>query len=244
MDELPGLSRRAFLQKSVVSAAALSALGCLPILFAGCHTDQSAPTDLEIMRGTMEAFADRIVPPDPLVPGDKGGRALGLADAVLEHFQKDVFIFNGLPEPDPSRAAGFYLLLNELSEEQYGREFVELTPAEQDRLLGQLQARVEQDLMDVLGLLFLEQLLLVKLAYYANYPESRVRDAAGNPIFSDPADQIANPNLPATGTAWDYLGYPGPIKKPTEDLLFRAYVDEDQAALTQLLQLDRNRLIP
>lgn len=245
MDESSGLSRREFLQKCALNAVALSALSSLPTLFAGCHADRNAPTDLQIMRETMEAFADRVVPPDPLAPGDKGGKALGLVEAVFEHFQRDLFIFNGLPEADVNRAASFYLLLNELSQERFAREFVELTPAEQDRLLEvEFQGRLERDVRDVLGLLFLEQLLLMKLAYYANYPESRVRDGAGNPVFSDAAGQISNPNIPGTGTAWDYLGYPGPIKKPTEDLLFRAYVDEDQAALTQLHRLDRDRQIP
>lgn len=244
MDEPSGLSRREFLQRSAVRVAALSALGSLPALFTGCHTDRDAATTAEVIREIMEAFADRVIPPDPGVPDDKGGKALGLADAVIEHLQKDLFIVSGLPKPDRERADGFYLLLDELSEEQFGRRFVEMTSAEQDQLLTQLKTRVDQDPLDVLGLLFLEQCVLVKLAYYANYPESRVRDAAGIPVFVDPANQIAGPNLPGTGTAWDYLGYPGPIKKPTEDLLLRAYVDEDPAALAELLRLDRARQIP
>lgn len=245
----------------------LSVLGSHGALMARCHAGHGPLSELqrlyeairtgialsrplESFHATMEAFAERVVPRDRSVPHDRGGKALGLARAVVRHFHEDLFILSGLPKPDPRRATLFYLELDQLSQERFGRPFRELEADTQDFLLSHLENRARQMIdspssdTDILALLFLEQVLLVKLAYYANYPEIVERQADGAPIYSDQQNLISNPNKPGTGTAWDYIAYPGPVQKQREDLLWQAYVKEDKSALKELVRLDRKGQLP
>lgn len=80
---------------------------------------------------------------------------------------------------------------------------------------------------------------VVQLCYYTNFPEHRVRTnllgfgANGEPNYTDPANQIAAPNVRISDgativSAFDYTSYPRPIRKALEDDYFEAFNDWDQ----------------
>jgi hypothetical protein len=98
--------------------------------------------------------------------------------------------------------------------------------------------------------------IIVKIAYGTNFPEHRVRSGdlgfgSGHVIFSDPANQISNPNVPGTGTAWDYLGWHYPLRKGVEDELTLAFLEAEvpqhaaasEEALADLLAKDAARTL-
>jgi hypothetical protein len=98
--------------------------------------------------------------------------------------------------------------------------------------------------------------IIVKVAYWTNFPEHRVRTGplgfgSGRVIFSDRRNQISNPNIPGTGTAWDYLGWHYPLRKGVEDEVTLAFLEADVAhnaaeseeALADLLAKDAARTL-
>ena len=90
--------------------------------------------------------------------------------------------------------------------------------------------------------------IIVKVAYWTNFPEHRVRSGdmgfgSGRVIFSDPPNRISNPNTPGTGTAWDYLGWHYPLRKGVEDKLGLAFLEADvahNAAASEAAQAPRS----
>ncbi|WP_437947638.1 hypothetical protein WME98_44000 [Sorangium sp. So ce296] len=95
--------------------------------------------------------------------------------------------------------------------------------------------------------------IIVKIAYWTNFPEHRVRAGAlgfgsGELVFSDPENLITNPNDIDTMTAFDYLGWHYPLRigveRDYEVAFLQAGVDEDSdATLISLLQRDQDRTL-
>jgi hypothetical protein len=244
--------------------------GQMPTFLRGLAARRRGPKagsrPLEPFGASMDAFARIIVPADPEVPGD---RAAGEPGARPFFKQMILLIRNGTV-PD---------LGAEITEEDGAIVFAELDAhARADfgqRTFDRLQVQQQQQLVDALlggtlppltvsgpdGAVVLQSLgrlmiIIVKVAYWTNFPEHRVRSGAlgfgsGQVIFSDPPNQISNPNLPGTGTAWDYLGWHYPVRKGVEDQLTLAFLEADvphhaadsEAALADLLAKDAARTL-
>ena len=212
---------------------------------------------------SMNDFARIIVPADPEVPGD---RAAG--DDVNFFRQMIRLIENGtVPE-----------LGAEISEDDARAVFEELDA--QAQALGRpkfslLTQQQQQQLVDALlagtltpitvsgpnaAVVLRSQgrlmVIVVKITYWTNFPEHRVRSGplgfgSGQVHFSDPQNQISNPNTPGTGTAWDYLGWHYPVRKGVEDKLALAFLEADvphnaaasEAALADLQARDLARTL-
>jgi hypothetical protein len=94
--------------------------------------------------------------------------------------------------------------LDGASQSQHGADFVDLTFVQQTALLQQ----IETDTQSFLYVFFNTCRSLHKTAWLINWPEAFVRNqVTGQPIFSDAARRISDPDIPGTGTGWEVVGY-------------------------------------
>jgi hypothetical protein len=230
----------------------------------GRHTDG---TPLESFGQTMNAFADIIVPADPDVPGDKaaselGGGGRGPFFRQMLRFIRLGFISDlGLEVSEDDARAVFEELdrqarlphAPEWDASQTANSFARLTTPQQQIIV--------EDLLDgTLGIELQSQgrlmVFVVKLAYWLNFPEHRVRKSElgwgeGEVVFSDPERLISNPNVPGTGTAWDYIGWHYPQRAGVEASNALAFLEANVAenaaaseeALAELLAKDAARTL-
>lgn len=222
----------------------------------------SASGSLARFGRTMDAFAEIIVPPDPEIPGDRGAGGGGFAQQMIRLIQNGTVPELGA-EINEQDARTVFAELDAHAAAFGRRSFAQIPRDRQellvDRLLeGTLRAITVSGpgasmVLQSLGRLMV---VVVKTAYWTNFPEHRVRAGplgfgSGNVIFSDPRNQISNPNTPGSGTAWDYIGWHYPLRKGVEDKLTLAFLEADvphraadsEAALADLLARDAARTL-
>jgi hypothetical protein len=223
----------------------------------------SASGSLAQFGRSMDAFAEIVVPPDPEVPGDRGAGGEGFSQQVIRLIQNGTVPELGA-EITEDDARAVFAELDAHASAGFGRHsFAQLPRDPQERLVDHLLAGTlapitvsgpgASAVLQSLGRLML---VVVKTAYWTNFPEHRVRSGplgfgSGNVIFSDPRNQISNPNVPGSGTAWDYLGWHYPIRKGVEDKVTLAFLEADvphraadsEAALADLLARDAARTL-
>lgn len=215
---------------------------------------------------SMNAFASIIVPADPDVPGDQAAGELGGGSFFKQMIR--LIRLGTVPElgavitEDDARHV--FGELDEHARSDFGgSRFDRLTPEQQQQLVDALLEGTLEPLT-VTGpdaaLVLQSQgrlmVILVKVAYGTNYPEHRVRSGPlgfgeGRVIFSDPANQISNPNVRGTGTAWDYLGWHFPLRIGVEEQVALAFLEAEvpqlaaasEAALADLLAKDAARTL-
>jgi hypothetical protein len=226
------------------------------------------PAPLESLGETMNAFASVIIPADPDVPGDKAAGELGEAGGRGPFFRQMLrFIRLGFvvdlgvdTDEDDARAAFGELDRQarlphapEWDQSQTAESFARLTAAQQQTIVDDLLDGTLGELLRTQGRLMMA---IVKLAYWCNFPEHRVRKSelglgSGEVIFSDPEHLISNPNVPGTGTAWDYIGWHYPQRWGVERKNALAFLEanvpehaaESEAALAELLEKDAARTL-
>lgn len=87
--------------------------------------------------------------------------------------------------------------------------------------------------------------------YWMNFAEHRVRNGlqgvcVGQPIYSDPANEVANPNVRAIGQggsavtmqAWGYRGYPYPARQTLNDAQETALLEWQSAVASEAAYSD------
>lgn len=209
---------------------------------------------------SMNAFASIVVPADPEVPGDRAAGEDGrfFKQMILLIERAHVPELGAEVSEDDARVVFAEL---DAQARALGRaKFAQLSRQQQEQLVDDLLAGTlvpitidDPELLQSLGRLMV---IIVKIAYWTNFPEHRVRSGAlgfgsGRVIFSDPQNQISNPNTPGTGTAWDYLGWHYPVRKGVEDKLALAFLEADvphnaaasEAALADLQARDLARTL-
>jgi hypothetical protein len=151
--------------------------------------------------------------------------------------------------------------------ELHGVKFHEATVAQQQAIVTQILADGYGDA----SLKFEAQLTtrVTHLSYWLNWPEHRVRrnplgmgtpghhhveeadvthlegeeylTVGGAILFTQPEYQISSPNVPGTGTSFDYTSWYYPLKKSVEDLITLAILEAEaqpaasEAALAELI---------
>ena len=230
------------------------------------HEDEGAP--LESVGRSMNAFASIIIPADPEVPGDKaagemaegGGR--GPFDAQMLRLIRLHFVVDlGVDIHDHDARDVFEALdaqarlphAPDWDASQTAHSFAQLTPAQQQVIVDDLLDGTLGEELRTRGRLVM---MVVKIAYWLNYPEHRVRKSplgfgSGEVIFSDPEHLISNPNVPGTGTAWDYIAWHYPQRAGVEAKNALAFLEADvpenadasEAALAELLAKDKARTL-
>lgn len=243
----------------------------MPAFLAGLasrhRVTRGAPTGggggIAAFGASINAFARIIVPPDPDVPGDHGAGEGSFHSQVIRLIEGGTVSDLGA-EITLDDAHTVFAELNAHAQADFGRHtFAQLTGQQQQQLVDALLAATlvpltvsGPDAAIVLQSLGRLILIIVKIAHWTNFPEHRVRSGplgfgSGHVIFSDPRNQISNPNTPGTGTAWDYLGWHYPIRKGVEDKLALAFLEADvahhaaqsEAALADLLARDAARTL-
>lgn len=212
---------------------------------------------------SMNDFARIIVPADPGVPGDRGAGEGAFFQQMIRLIQNGTVPELGAEVTEDDARTVFAELDAHASVAFGRRKFAQLPRDAQERLVDSLLAGTlppitvsgpgASTVLQSLGRLMV---VVVKTAYWTNFPEHRVRSGplgfgSGKVIFSDPQNQISNPNTPGTGTAWDYLGWHFPIRKGVEDKLTLAFLEADvphraaesEAALADLLARDAARTL-
>ena len=221
---------------------------------------------LEEHRDALNAFASIVVPADPGVTGDKAAGDLAVSDGKgkepIDTFADQMIRIIRLPDhPDLFGNPGDPTVHDALSViVELDLRAVALGEDDFKSASTLNQTTVVTDLLTLPGsptdaelVLFAQTQLLVatvKLGYWLNYPEHRVTDeptglgfGSGNPVFSDAANQISNPNIVGTGTAWDYVGWWNPERKGVEDLRFSAILDLNDADFVTLRDEDLARTL-
>lgn len=225
-------------------------------------------TPLESFGESMNAFASLIVPADPDVPGDKAAGELGEAGGrgpfyaqmlrlMRLHFVVDLGI--NLHEDD---ARDVFEALDaqarlphapDWDASQAAQSFAQLTTAQQQVIVDDLLDGTLGEELRTRGRLVM---FVVKVAYWLNFPEHRVRKSplgfgSGEVIFSDREHLISNPNVPGTGTAWDYIAWHYPQRAGVEARNALAFLEADvpenaeasEAALAELIAKDAARTL-
>lgn len=164
-------------------------------------------------------------------------------------------------------AVSTFHFIDAKSVELHGVKFHEATVAQQTAIVTQLLADGYGDTVQR----FEAQLTVrsTHLTYWTNFPEHRVRNnplgmgtpghhpvehaekheldgmdyktVGGAVILTQPEWQISSPNVPGTGTAFDYARWYYPLKKSVEDLITLAFLEAEaqpaasEAALAQLI---------
>jgi hypothetical protein len=230
------------------------------------HVAISAAGALSSFGASMNAFASIIVPADPDVPGDRaagdGGGGTFFRQMIRLIQRGTVPELGAVITEDDARAV--FAELDAQAGAAFGRNnFAQLALTEQEQLVGALLAGTLTPITvsgpnaaNVLQSQARLMVIIVKTVYWTNFPEHRVRSGdmgfgSGNVIFSDPQNQISNPNTPGTGTAWDYVGWHYPLRKGVEDKLGLAFLEADvphhaaqsEAALADLLARDAARTL-
>ena len=194
-------SRRDFLKTVGVAGTAMVVGGGTPPTMAA-----SSPVDRKKM---ISALGDALIPSDPGDPGYKDLDPYGITDEVLRALpdisDADLELFN-------ERCRGMFdgktfLELTEPQRADYLREIVKGSAVNDPKELGTLRRVYRNTRRRVLGL------------YYSNFPEHQwPRDKNGMPILK-PGDlhQITNPNTTQVVTAWDQVGFHGPLTWDEEE---------------------------
>jgi hypothetical protein len=205
--------------------------------------------NLSTVGASMNAFASIIIPADPDVPGDKAAGDLvvitkggGKQSTTFSQHMSLLIERGSIPslgvrvtEQDALTVMGE---LDEHARTDFGKNtFARLTQAQQKGLVDALLAAtivpltvVGPDAAVVLQSLGRLMVVIVKVAYWTNFPEHRVRRTAfgfgeGDVLFSDPQNLISSPNDPNTVTGFDYLGWHFPIRKGVEDKLTLVFLE-------------------
>lgn len=188
-------SRRRFLKSSAVSIG----------LAAPSVSHAAAPDRMQI----LGALGDTLVPSGRGKPGFKTFEAHGIiqeVDRTLGEIQTEDFEFF-------NRSSGPLFK---------GRTFLELREEERAGYLRAIisgeRFRVPSDRERLLRIYKLVRVAVFRI-FYSNFPQHRVaRDARGIPV-SGPGDshQITNPNGKDLVTAWDIVGYRGPLSWQEEE---------------------------
>lgn len=141
---------------------------------------------------TVDAMAGRIVPGDAQDPGAREARAYLYVDRALAGFARELQTFyrHGLREFDDACVARFG-----------GRRFAELEEAEQDEVLGELDALARGGSDDGLGQLF------------AVVREHVVQGWFCDPVYGGNRD----------GVGWKTVGFPGARWGYSEEQMARGY---------------------
>jgi hypothetical protein len=211
----------------------------------------------------MDAFASIIVPADPDVPGDKaagelgadrpgGGREGRFFEQMLRFIRLGFIADIGLiVSEDDARAV--FEELDRQARGQRAATFARLTTAQQQVIVEDLLDGTLGTALQAQGRLMV---FTVKLAYWLNFPEHRVRRGPlgfgeGEVVFSDRRNLISNPNVPGTGTAWDYVGWHYPQRAGVEAKNALAFLEANlpehaaasEEALAELLAKDADRTL-
>ena len=219
---------------------------------------------LESYGDSMDAFASIIVPADPDVPGDKAAGELGLDhhghgshegrffEQMLRFIRLGFVADIGLAVSEDDAEAVFEELDRQARRPGIAR-FEQLTTAQQQEIVEDLLDGTLGTALQTQGRLMV---FTVKLAYWLNFPEHRVRKGPlgfgeGEVVFSDHKNKISNPNEPGTGTAWDYVGWHYPQRAGVEAKNALAFLDANvpenaaasEEALAELLAKDADRTL-
>jgi hypothetical protein len=226
---------------------------------------------IEDFEASMNAFASIVIPADPDVPGDRAaGELVSVVGDVTIHFadQMVLLIRKGSPADFGVRiseddALAFFAELDAQARARFGKKtFAKLTVAQQQAIVDSvLQTPPTIQPITVTGAgaalavqtLGRKMTIIVKLVYWLNFPEHRVRTGilgfgAGKLIFSDKAHRISNPNDITTVTGFDYLSWHYPLRFGVEQQYAIAFVEagvraDSDATLLHLLEDDRNRTL-
>ncbi|MDC3960526.1 gluconate 2-dehydrogenase subunit 3 family protein [Polyangium jinanense] len=255
--------------------------GHLPAFIRGLKLKEDGAVTFKPSKGTltsigpsMNAFASIIIPADPDVPGDKPAGALAPASGQpTKSFHEHMILIiqtRNVPaigvRVTTDDALAVIAELDAHADKDFNRAtFAQLTNAQQQGLVnallgGTLTALTvkgkPQDASLVLQSLGRLLVVIVKIAYWTNYPEHRVRDTPlgwgpGPLLFSDPANLITSPNDINTVTGFDYLGWHFPLRKGVEDKYGLAFIEADvpanaadsEDALAELLAKDLARTL-
>ncbi len=199
--ETENSSRRGFLKTVAVTTAAVAASGAVPAHLA------AAPG---VDRKTVVAvLGDTLIPSEPGDPGYKDLESHGITDEVLKALP-------GVSDADVE-------LFNEKSKEKFGgKSFLDLSGAQRAEYLHQIiagSAGSDAKEKETLQRVYRNTRRRVMTLYYSNFPEHQwPRGKDGFPI-PKPGDlhQIMNPNTKQLVTAWDQVGYPGPLTWEEEE---------------------------
>jgi hypothetical protein len=184
-------SRRDFVRKATLGSAAAA---FLPKSVAAALADR---------KKILAALGDTIIPSKP---GDPGFRDME-PHGIIEEIDKTLGAFKD----------GDFEALNQASAPLFGgRTFVELSKAERSDFVSLLVAGdqfPDKGSRTALQRLYRLVRISVLRIFYSNFPESGIpRDADGIPVLP-PGDlhQITVPNTKNLVTAWDLVGYRGPL---------------------------------
>ena len=195
------VSRRDFLKTVGAAGAtvALSGASSAPLTAA-------PPVD---RKAVVAALGDTLLPSDPGDPGYKDFEPYGITDEVLK-------VLPGVSDAD-------WELFNERSKGKFGgKTFMELGDADRAAYLHQIiegSAVSDAKELESLRRVYRNTRRRVMALYYSNFPEHQwPRDKDGMPILK-PSDlhQITNPNTKEVVTAWDQLGFAGPLTWEEEE---------------------------
>ena len=199
--ETPNPSRRDFLKTVGVAGTALVVSGGTPPSLA-----VPSPVDRKTM---VSALGDTLIPSDPGDPGYKDLEPYGITDEVLK----------ALPDIDDADLE----LFNERCRGKFnGKTFLELAePQRADYLRQIVNGSAINDLkeLETLRRVYRNTRRRVLGLYYSNFPEHQwPRGKNGMPIL-EPGDlhQITNPNTTQVVTAWDQVGFHGPLTWEEEE---------------------------
>ena len=199
--EKENVSRRDFL-KTVGAATAAVAVsgGTSPSLAAAPPVDRKT---------VVAALGDTLIPSDPGNPGYKDLESHGITAEVLKALP-------GVSDADLE-------LLNERSKEKFcGKTFLELAEAQRAAYLRQIADGTgvsDAKELETLRRVYRNTRRRVMALYYSNFPEHQwPRDKAGYPILkAGDLHQITNPNTKQVVTAWDQVGFHGPLTWEEEE---------------------------
>lgn len=184
--------RRRFFKQAAAGIAGASLAPSMPVRAADASR-------LDV----LSALGDALIPSRPGDPGFKDMLPYGIAQEV----NKSLVAFKDRDFAAFNQAAADYF---------QGRTFVELNEAERSQFLdavvsadGIREAALRQSLQRLYRLVRISILRV----YYSNFPENSIpRDSAGLPMLKA-ADlhQVTTPNTKEVVTAWDQVGYRGPL---------------------------------
>jgi hypothetical protein len=195
-----GFSRREFVKTIGATAAAVALAGSSSLVSAAPPANRHA---------VIAALGDALIPSDPGDPGYKDLEAYNITEEVLKGL-------SGVSDADLE-------LFNESTKEKFGgKTFEDLAEAQRAEYLRQISdggAVTDAKELKVLRKVYRNTRRQVFLLYYSNFPEHQwPRDKDGVPILK-PGDlhQITNPNTKQLITAWDQIGFAGPLTWEQEE---------------------------
>jgi hypothetical protein len=194
------ISRRDFLKTVAVTTAAAGVAGSATSLMAAPAVDRQA---------MIAALGDTLIPSDPGDPGYKDLVPYKITEEVLKALP-------GVSDADLE-------LLNGRTKEKFGgKTFLELDEPKRAQYLHQIMdgsAASDAKELQTLQRVYRNTRRRILTLYYSNFPEHEwPRDKNGVPILK-PGDvhQITNPNTKQLITAWDQVGFSGPLTWEDEE---------------------------